>query len=142
MWAVVKVKIFNKHINENFKECMEMEFNQIIELADDFIQTRDGSKFHNKKVYSDDRIIIYQVNDLWFEVFKRRVVQKMSYCDGKYCPLEGVGRVVYPGDNAFGSWAWWCHDKSVVKDVLNDLDYIADDIYRILSTFKDNKFSK
>ena len=116
------------------------DFNTIIELADEMIQHRDGEKFHHKKVFSDDKIYIYQVNGKYFEVFKRTIRQKAGYADGKYIKVEGVGRVVYPSDNNFGFWAWHCHDKDVIAGVLRGL-YGPDEMDAILGSFKDNPYA-
>ena len=116
------------------------DFNTIIELADEIIQHRDGEKFRHKKVFSDDKIYIYQVNGKYFEVFKRTIRQKSGYADGKYIKVEGVGRVVYPSDNNFGFWAWHCHDKGVIAGVLKGL-YNSDELDAILVSFEDNPYA-
>ena len=118
-----------------------MEYNEIIELKDEFQQTRDGEKFHHRKVYSDDRIYIYQVNGKWFEVFKRKVKPKNKMIDGKFISVEGVGRVAYPNNEDFGSWAWNCHDKGVIRTVLDKLGYNGDEINAVLAVFDDNVYA-
>lgn len=118
---------------------MSKEFKKIIDLADELIQHRDGEKFFYKKVFSDDKIYIYQVNGKWFEVFKKTIRQKSGYVDGKFTKVEGVGRVVYPTDNNFGLWAWNCHDKDCIRSILTGL-YDEDEIETMLSTFNDNPY--
>lgn len=94
------------------------KFEEIIELEDEMVQYRDGDKFFHKKIYSDDEIYIYQVNNNWFEVFRRNVVPKAKYENGQFIKVDGLGRARYPKDDDFGKWAWNCVDEKTIKNIL------------------------
>lgn len=115
-------------------------FNEIIELDDLIVQQREGETFRQEKVFSDDKIYIYQVNGKYFEVFNRKVKPKRGLVNGKLSNIDGVGRVAYPNNEDFGKWAWHCHDKSIVAGVLKGL-YEPEEIDAILASFNDNPYA-
>lgn len=94
------------------------KFEEIIELEDEMVQHRDCDKFFHKKIYSDDEVYIYQVNNNWFEVFRRNVVPKAKYENGQFIKVDGLGRARYPKDDDFGKWAWNCVDEKTIKNIL------------------------
>ena len=72
----------NKNINNEITE-------EIIDLEDEMVQHRDGDKFFHKKIYSDEEVYIYKVNNNWFEVFRRNIVPQPNMktaSDPKPCP--------------------------------------------------------
>ena len=93
-------------------------FEEIIDLEDEMVQHRYGDKFFHKKIYSDEEVYIYQVNNNWFEVFRRNVVPKAKYENGQFIKVDGLGRARYPKDDDFGKWAWNCVDEKTIKNIL------------------------
>lgn len=98
---------------------MRKEYDTIIELEDEFVRKSGGTTFHHKKVYSDEKLYIYQIDNAWYEIFRRNIKPKTTYVNGEYIELEGVGRAVYPTDNNFGYWAWSCN-KNSLKTILEE----------------------
>lgn len=89
--------------------------------------TREGCKFTYDQVFFNGKLYIYEVsyygsNKPWYEVFKRKLVPNIKNVDGKLVRTDDE-HVKYPPNEAFGKWAWCCHDvECVIKALAENKD--------------------
>lgn len=81
---------------------------------------RDGGVFNHKQVFNDGGVYVYQVNNSYYEVFKRKLSPSLLKIDGKLVRSETDFAVRYPTNDDFGKWAFCCHDKESIRRLLND----------------------
>lgn len=81
---------------------------------------RDGEVFHHRQVFNDGEIYVYEVNDTYYEIFKRKIIPDVKKVDGKLIKSETDFHVKYPSDEDFGRWAFNCADKESVRRFLKD----------------------
>ena len=94
-----------------------------IELPQTF--TRSGWRFD--QVETGDNALMYKKTDAegeatkeYFEVFERREVN--TFEDFEYRIMSEQTKVSYPGDNAFGAWAWGFTDINKAYDKFTYLE--------------------
>ena len=87
----------------------------MIELKKEF--TKKGIEY--KQIYKDNALVLYQISRNYteygitthnYEIFKYFVRTPDKYHNEEY--------ELYPGDEAFGKWAWYCSDKKSLNKVL------------------------
>lgn len=87
---------------------------------------REGSKFYHKQVFFNGMFYIYQVghsaddSNPWYEIFKRKIVPDVISVEGKLKASETDFHVKYPSNEAFGKWAFCCHDVECISRALHD----------------------
>lgn len=80
---------------------------------------RNGTKFNYKQVVETDDFFLYKVNNNYYELFKKKIVNKADYVEGKIIKIDEL-KEKYPSDNDFGSWAFHCQNLNVVKRLLKE----------------------
>lgn len=91
------------------KEGTEPQVKNIKKLPDFFGLTQSGTHRTLEKVFENDGWYIYRSYETnCYEVFRKKLVQRVEVKDGKWIKLEGEFKEAYPKDNDFGKWAWCC----------------------------------
>lgn len=92
-----------------------------------------GGEVTFRQVLKTNKVVVYQCNGRWYELFKYKVCKPNKFIDEEY--------EKYPSDESFGRWAWHCHDLSSVERVLNErkkyFDISDDDITSIIAQISD-----
>lgn len=73
-----------------------------------------GGEVKFRQVYKSSKAVVYQCNGRWYELFRYKVGKPNEFNTEEY--------EMYPSDRDFGSWAWNCHDKEKVEEVLRRVD--------------------
>ena len=104
----------------------EIEKMAYAELPDEFDGRAQQSGWKFRKIRQTDYGYVYEkssddVSHTYYEVFSRktRPQQERTFPNGtnKVWPAS----VVYPGDNAFGDWAWCCGSLDRALEILESL---------------------
>lgn len=91
---------------------------EVIKLKKEFIGRGEVKGFNFKQIFDSKDFYIYQVNDRYYEVFKKKI-KKCSYNNRFY--------EKYPTANAFGSWAWTYETLDECYNKIKNLGYRIND---------------
>lgn len=85
----------------------------VIKLFKEKTASRQGDMFTLTQVYEDNNCYAYNVKRTngkasWYEVFKKKTSPSITVVDGKFIRNKDELKELYPGDNAFGFWAFHC----------------------------------
>ena len=101
----------------------------IKELEDEFLGKGEVRGFTFEQIASNDNGYIYKVDNLYYEIFKRKIRDTFDMDENKNRIITGK-KVAYPSSNDFGVWAW---TKFKLADAIYKLKQISEkkeiDIY-------------
>jgi hypothetical protein len=97
-----------------------------IELEIQFQGTGQMSNFYFKQIKKNDFGYIYELkseDSIHYEVFEKREQKEMdTEIKGKKIHYEN--KIMYPGNNAFGDWAYSCKDFEKANKYLSEFERI------------------
>lgn len=94
-------------MEKNAKNGTEPQQNAT-KLPEHFRLSQHGTTRTLDRVFENDGWYIYHAHETHsYEVFKKKVVQRLDYRDGKFIKLDAY-KESYPNDEDFGTWAWCC----------------------------------